>query len=64
MDVIPSVPRTESIPLPSGQPKPGINLRQLLVSLRRRWRLVALAWVGTVAAAGIYLVTATPLYRP
>jgi succinoglycan biosynthesis transport protein ExoP len=51
--------RINATPLPEGN-----SLVQVLIILRRRWRLLAIVWVATVAAASIYTFTSTKLYRP
>lgn len=40
------------------------SLLQLLLILRRRWRLLVIVWCATVVAGGIYTFTAKRLYRP
>jgi len=42
----------------------GTSLLQLLLILRRRWRLLVLVWGATVISVGIYTFTSTRLYRP
>ncbi len=42
----------------------GATLFQLLLILRRRWRLLVLIWAATIAAVGIYSLTTKRLYRP
>jgi succinoglycan biosynthesis transport protein ExoP len=42
----------------------GTSLVQILIILRRRWRLLAIVWVATLAAAAVYTFTSTKLYRP
>jgi capsular exopolysaccharide synthesis family protein len=48
------------------QPPPaeGASLVQVLLILRRRWRLLAIVWAATVATVGVYTFTAKRLYRP
>ncbi|MBI3854760.1 MAG: polysaccharide biosynthesis tyrosine autokinase [Planctomycetes bacterium] len=54
----PSSPMT---PPPQGD---GASLVQVLLILRRRWRLMAIVWAATIAAVGIYTFTSKRLYRP
>lgn len=42
----------------------GASLAQLLIILRRRWRLLAAVWIATVAGVAVYTFTSTRLYRP
>ncbi len=42
----------------------GASLAQVLIILRRRWRLLALVWLATLVAVGIYTFTTKRLYRP
>lgn len=50
---------------PSPAPVPeGASLIQILLILRRRWRLLAIIWVSTVVSVGIYTFTTKRLYRP
>jgi capsular exopolysaccharide synthesis family protein len=48
------------------QPSPaeGASLVQVLLILRRRWRLLAIVWVATMATVGVYTFTTKRLYRP
>jgi len=46
------------------RPPEGASLRQMLLILRRRWRLMALTWVAVVAIAAVYTFSSTPIYRP
>jgi succinoglycan biosynthesis transport protein ExoP len=45
-------------------PVEGASLVQVLLILRRRWRLLAIVWVATLATVGIYTFTTKRLYRP
>src|SRR4051812_23676208 len=45
-------------------PLEGASLVQVLLILRRRWRLLAIVWAATVATVGVYTFTAKRLYRP
>ena len=51
---------------PSSQPvsPEGTSLLQVLLILRRRWRLLAIVWAATLAVVGVYTFTAQRLYRP
>ncbi len=54
-------------PAPDMQPAQapdGASLAQLLIILRRRWRLLAAIWLATVAIAAVYTFSSTRLYRP
>src|SRR5438105_1567533 len=42
----------------------GASLIQLLLILRRRWRLMAIVWAATVFTVGLYTFTTKRLYRP
>ncbi|HLF94717.1 MAG TPA: GNVR domain-containing protein, partial [Planctomycetota bacterium] len=42
----------------------GASLAQLLLILRRRWRLLATVWAVTLAATAVYTFTSKKLYRP
>lgn len=42
----------------------GASLVQVLLILRRRWRLLAIVWVATVATVGVYTFTTKRQYRP
>src|SRR5262245_16083957 len=42
----------------------GASLIQILLILRRRWRLLAIVWLATVVAVGLYSFTTKRLYRP
>ncbi|MBI2933106.1 MAG: polysaccharide biosynthesis tyrosine autokinase [Planctomycetes bacterium] len=44
--------------------KDGASLRQILLILRRRWRLLAILWAATMAVGAVYTFSATKLYRP
>ena len=48
------------------QPLPleGASLVQVLLILRRRWRLLAIVWAATLATVGVYTFTTKRLYRP
>ena len=48
------------------QPSPveGASLVQVLLILRRRWRLLAIVWAATLATVGVYTFTTKRLYRP
>jgi capsular exopolysaccharide synthesis family protein len=48
---------------PQGSPE-GASLAQVLIILRRRWRLLALVWIAVVVGVGIYTFTTERLYRP
>ncbi|HEX7900644.1 MAG TPA: polysaccharide biosynthesis tyrosine autokinase [Planctomycetota bacterium] len=53
----------------TAQPSPsqavdGASLAQILLILRRRWRLLAAVWIATVAGVAVYTFTSTRLYRP
>lgn len=51
----------------SHAPEPAedaVSLRQLLLILARHWRLLALVWAATVAAAAVWTFSSKPLYRP
>lgn len=43
---------------------PGSSLAQAILIFRRRWRLLAIIWVATVAAVGVYTMRSKRLYRP
>jgi len=45
-------------------PVEGASLVQVLLILRRRWRLLAIVWAATLAAVGVYTFTTKRLYRP
>jgi len=50
---------------PTLSPTPaGASLVQILLILRRRWRLLAIVWVITLAAGAVYTFTSKKLYRP
>jgi capsular exopolysaccharide synthesis family protein len=54
-------------PSPSLQLAPQMesaSLVQVLLILRRRWRLLAIVWAATIVAVGIYTFTTKRLYRP
>jgi capsular exopolysaccharide synthesis family protein len=52
-------------PLISSVPQAeGASLIQILLILRRRWRLLAIVWMATVVIVGIYTFTSKRLYRP
>ncbi len=54
-------------PSPSSQLAPqveGASLVQVLLILRRRWRLLAIVWAATIVVVGIYTFTSKRLYRP
>lgn len=51
-------------PAPESQAVDGASLAQILLILRRRWRLLAAVWVATVAGVAVYTFTSTRLYRP
>ena len=48
----------------SPSPVEGASLVQVLLILRRRWRLLAIVWVATLAVVGVYTFTTKRLYRP
>src|SRR5689334_5999742 len=48
---------------PASQPE-SAPLIQVLLILRRRWRLVCFIWAATMAAACVYTLTTKRLYRP
>src|SRR5437773_7889532 len=50
-----------SVPAPQAE---GASLIQILLILRRRWRLLAIVWAATVVAVGVYTFTSKRLYRP
>jgi polysaccharide biosynthesis transport protein len=56
--VLPSSPQQSA-----SQPE-GAALLQILLILRRRWRLLGVIWAATVAATGIYTLTTKRTYRP
>jgi len=45
-------------------PVEGASLVQVLLILRRRWRLLAIVWAATLATVGVYTFTTKRLYRP
>jgi capsular exopolysaccharide synthesis family protein len=45
-------------------PVEGASLVQVLLILRRRWRLLAIVWLATLATVGVYTFTTKRLYRP
>ena len=49
---------------PESQVVDGASLAQILIILRRRWRLLAAIWLATVAGVAVYTFTSTRLYRP
>jgi polysaccharide biosynthesis transport protein len=49
---------------PESQAVDGASLAQILIILRRRWRLLAAIWLATVAGMAVYTFTSTRLYRP
>jgi succinoglycan biosynthesis transport protein ExoP len=49
---------------PQQQQPEGASLAQLLIILRRRWRLLALVWAAVVGAVAVYTFTTKRLYRP
>lgn len=51
-------------PHPESQAVDGASLAQILLILRRRWRLLAAVWLATVAGVAVYTFTTTRLYRP
>jgi succinoglycan biosynthesis transport protein ExoP len=53
-----------SIRPPTAPKAQGSSLVQVLIILRRRWRLLAIVWAVTVVAVGIYTFTTKLLYRP
>jgi capsular exopolysaccharide synthesis family protein len=59
MDSATSSPSSQLAP-----PTEGASLVQVLLILRRRWRLLVIVWAATVAAVGIYTFTTKRLYRP
>jgi len=42
----------------------GASLVQVLLILRRRWRLLVIVWAATLAVVGAYTFTTKRLYRP
>src|SRR6185295_1941158 len=42
----------------------GASLVQVLLILRRRWRLMAIVWLATLLTVGVYTFTTKRLYRP
>lgn len=56
-----SSPRQTDGPLTSPE---NTSLLQILLILRRRWRLLVIIWFVTVAAVAIYTFTTKRLYRP
>jgi capsular exopolysaccharide synthesis family protein len=42
----------------------GASILQILLILRRRWRLLALVWAGALGAAAVWTFTSPRLYRP
>lgn len=51
-------------PSPVSLAEDGVSLLQILLILRRRWRLLAIVWAITVAGVGVYTFTTKRLYRP
>jgi polysaccharide biosynthesis transport protein len=49
---------------PESQAVDGASLAQILIILRRRWRLLLAIWLATVAGVAVYTFTTTRLYRP
>jgi len=45
-------------------PQEGPSLLQLLLILRRRWRLLAITWAAVVAAGAVYTFSQEKLFRP
>lgn len=45
-------------------PPEGASLVQVLLILRRRWRLMAIVWLATLLTVGVYTFTTKRLYRP
>jgi capsular exopolysaccharide synthesis family protein len=58
----PAVPVSQPASAPAAPD--GASLVQLLLILRRRWRLLTLVWGATVATVGVYTFTTSRLYRP
>lgn len=53
-----------STSLQNPAPQDNASLLQVLLILRRRWRLLVVVWAATVAVVGIYTFTSKRLYRP
>lgn len=51
-------------PPPGGGMPEGASILQILLILRRRWRLLALVWAGAVGATAVWTFTSPRLYRP
>lgn len=58
MDSLTTPPPTPALPAD------GASLAQVLLILRRRWRLMAIVWAATIVVVGIYTFTTKRLYRP
>jgi capsular exopolysaccharide synthesis family protein len=50
--------------MPGGGAPEGSSLFQVLLILRRRWRLLGLVWAGVLGAAAVWTFTSPRLYRP
>src|SRR6185503_4680479 len=59
MDSAPPPGPTSAIPQEG-----GASLVQILLILRRRWRLLAIVWAATILAVGCYTFATKRLYRP
>jgi capsular exopolysaccharide synthesis family protein len=51
-------------PAPALPAAEGAGLLQVLLILRRRWRLLALVWAAAVGATAVWTFTSPRLYRP
>jgi capsular exopolysaccharide synthesis family protein len=59
------MPSPGPVPAPDlGSLEDSVSLRQLLLILERHWRLLALVWAATVAAAAVWTFSSKPVYRP
>jgi len=56
--------RLQSSSLPAVPQAESTSIVQLLLILRRRWRLLAIVWTATIVVVGIYSFTTKRLYRP